>query len=117
MAIHLLRIARSVRGPGSTLRQRDAEVYLMLEKLRDNNLIETVLGKLLKSKNSEEYIRTLNAYIRHQGNLTEISKELYIHRNTLRYRLQKIEGLLGKRLDNAEDRAILWLVLRTLDMQ
>lgn len=117
LAIHLLRIARSVKGPGSTLHQRDAEVYLMLEKLKDNNLVETVLGKLLKSKNSEEYIRTLNSYIRHQGNLTEISKELYIHRNTLRYRLQKIEGLLGKQLDNAEDRAILWLVLRTLDMQ
>lgn len=116
MALRLLKIARTVQGGGSILHQSDAEVYLILDSMQDKELVESILGEILKSKHREAYLQTLREYIRLQGNLTEVSKALFIHRNTLRYRLRKIEDLLGKNLENAEHRAIIWWVLRSLDI-
>ena len=55
---------------------------------------------------------TLEAYLRHSGNTRETCRELFIHRNTLTYRLRKIEELLRLDLDDGEVRATCLLALR-----
>lgn len=54
---------------------------------------------------------TLDAYLRHSGNSREICDELFIHRNTLSYRLRKIEDLLQLDLSDGEVRATCMLAL------
>ncbi|GAB3557895.1 hypothetical protein GCM10027405_03520 [Arthrobacter alkaliphilus] len=54
---------------------------------------------------------TLAAYLRHSGNSREICDELFIHRNTLSYRLRKIEELLELDLSDGEVRAVCLLAL------
>jgi purine catabolism regulator len=54
---------------------------------------------------------TLDAYLRHSGNSREICDELFIHRNTLSYRLRKIEELLQLDLSDGEVRATCLLAL------
>ncbi|HHW57250.1 MAG TPA: polyketide synthase regulator [Clostridia bacterium] len=52
----------------------------------------------------EELIQTLNAFFRNSLNLSETARELYVHRNTLVYRLDKIfkmTGLDAKKFDDA----------------
>jgi purine catabolism regulator len=39
---------------------------------------------------------------------------LFIHRNTVRYRLSQIEQLTGRSLDQTNDRVHLWLALLAL---
>ena len=53
-----------------------------------NNLDNTG-GKL-------ELIKTIQVYIEENGDISNIAKKLNIHRNTLSYRLEKIEKLTGK---------------------
>lgn len=55
---------------------------------------------------------TLEVYLRHSGNTREACKELFIHRNTLAYRLRKIEEVLRLDLDNGEVRATCLLALK-----
>lgn len=55
---------------------------------------------------------TLEAYLRYSGNTRETCRELFIHRNTLTYRLRKIEELLRVDLDDGEVRATCLLALR-----
>ncbi|MCU1574840.1 MAG: hypothetical protein JWO93_2922 [Micrococcaceae bacterium] len=55
---------------------------------------------------------TLEAYLRHSGNTSETCRELFIHRNTLTYRLRKIQELLRVDLDDGEIRATCLLALR-----
>lgn len=43
-----------------------------------------------------ELAHTLRIYIEEGGDLQRIVDRLYIHRNTLRYRLDKIQALTGK---------------------
>jgi carbohydrate diacid regulator len=43
-----------------------------------------------------ELVETLISYITNSGDMNAISKELHIHRNSLAYRLQRIEALTNK---------------------
>ena len=44
-------------------------------------------------KNGTDYTKTLQSYIMHNKNTAMISNDLFIHRNTVNYRLKKIEDL------------------------
>lgn len=54
---------------------------------------------------------TLAAYLRYSGSSRDICAELFIHRNTLTYRLRKIEELLQLDLSDGEVRAVCLLAL------
>lgn len=43
---------------------------------------------------------TLETYLAHNGNLQSTAEALFIHRHTLRYRLQRIEQITGRAPDN-----------------
>jgi purine catabolism regulator len=45
------------------------------------------------------------------------AQKLFVHRNTLRYRLHKIEKLLGKSLDSSTNRFALQLALYLRSIQ
>lgn len=74
----------------------------------------SVLGQLSHSHpNIDTELReTLRVFLAHHGGRAPTAEALGIHRNTLRTRLTRIEEILGKSLDNADDRAELWLALR-----
>lgn len=57
-------------------------------------------------------IQTLETYIRRNYCLNETASDLYLHPNTVKYRLQKIEELCGIDLRNSEDLMNLQVALR-----
>ena len=57
---------------------------------------------------------TLESYLRNAANSRAVCDELFIHRNTLAYRLRRIEGLMGLDLADGEVRATCLLALRVL---
>ncbi len=59
----------------------------------------------LSTEGSSTLRETLKSYLRHSGNSREICEELFIHRNTLTYRLRKIEDLMGLDLSDGDVRA------------
>ncbi|MCC8060010.1 MAG: helix-turn-helix domain-containing protein [Clostridiales bacterium] len=48
------------------------------------------------------YTQTLQVYLEHCGNLTAASKALFIHRNTVIHRMEKIQEVLGMDLTSGE---------------
>lgn len=59
------------------------------------------LAPLLQA-DQESLIETLQAFLNNNLNLAATSRELYIHRNTLLYRLDKIENLLGYSINSSQ---------------
>jgi hypothetical protein len=53
-------------------------------------------------------VETLRAYLDHQGSAADASKQLFIHRNTMRQRLDKLERSLSMPLTSSDG----WLVTR-----
>lgn len=56
-----------------------------------------VLAELLAKdpEYSQEMLRTLEAFLEHDGQVNEMAKHLFIHRNTAAYRLEKMSEVLG----------------------
>ncbi|SEP20082.1 PucR family transcriptional regulator [Propionispora vibrioides] len=60
-------------------------------------------------RNNTELIDTLFAYFEENCNAAQTAKRLFVHRNTLDYRLKKIEEISGRDLDDPYDRLTLQL--------
>lgn len=54
-----------------------------------------------------DLVKTLAAYIRHGGNSSQTSAALFLHRNSLRYRLARIQALTGLDPDDPDARLAL----------
>ncbi|CEJ73976.1 transcriptional regulatory protein [[Clostridium] sordellii] len=63
---------------------------------------EDILGKLIDydKRKSTSFMNTLKVYIFNNSNLLSTSKKLFIHRNTLIYRINKIKTILEKDIDD-----------------
>jgi purine catabolism regulator len=72
-----------------------------------------VLGPLLKhdDKNNGELLQTLEWYFKCHGSPTDMAKAMSLHRNTLLYRLRRIEEILGVQLDDKDTGAETGLAL------
>jgi DNA-binding PucR family transcriptional regulator len=75
---------------------------------------EDALGGLREydRKHDSGLISTLEAYLHELGNVSRTAEVLYLHASTVRYRLKRIEAILGKSLDDDETRLGLQLALR-----
>lgn len=62
----------------------------------------------------DELVASLAAFLDERRSVTRASRRLFVHQNTLRYRLKKIEALLGIRLDDTETIVDLFLGMRSL---
>ncbi len=93
----------------------DLSVYRLLLQIDDSPELKAfqheILGPLLDHENGKELIRTLEVYFERNGNLKKTAHNLYIHRNTLIYRLERIHEITGLDLDNPETRLALQLTL------
>ncbi len=76
-------------------------IYRLLYSVEDKELLwqmsATMLAPLLEydARHDADYVKTLDSYLRNDGSIQAVSEELYIHRNTISYRMGKIRALLG----------------------
>lgn len=81
-------------------------------------LVERVLGPLLDydAAHATDYIHTLRAILRHDRSWQPAARDLHIHRQTLAYRLRRIEELTGRGTTATEHLAEWWFALRAYDL-
>ncbi|WP_166360258.1 PucR family transcriptional regulator [Pseudomonas akapageensis] len=77
-----------------------------------------VLGNLADydSQQGTPMLHTLRVFLAHNRSWLAAAKELHVHKQTLVYRMRRIEEITGRSLDNTEDVAILWFALRAADV-
>ena len=65
----------------------------------------------------DEYLKTLEAYLDCSGNKQQVSQKLFIHRNTLRQRLQKLNDTWGIDFEDAYTLVNLYIALKTRQLK
>jgi purine catabolism regulator len=96
----------------------DLGAFQLLLSLQDDDALASycrrVLGPIEEEDGGygDELVRSLDAFIEHNGHWEKAAAELYCHRHTLRYRVRRIEQLTGRDLSSARDRIEFWLALR-----
>lgn len=65
--------------------------------------IEEIFGDNVPSDLDEETLNTINKFFENNLNVSETSRQLFVHRNTLVYRIEKIQKSTGLDLRNFDD--------------
>ncbi|WP_432247630.1 PucR family transcriptional regulator [Streptomyces sanyensis] len=60
-----------------------------------------------------DLVASLRAWLAHHGQWDAAAADLGVHRHTLRYRMRRVEEILGRSLDDPDVRMELWLALKT----
>jgi len=85
------------------------------DALRDNISQSIALIQHCDRETGSELLKTLRSYLQNNCSIRECAADLFIHRNTLSYRLAKIEELTGQDLSQMNVRFELALSLSILD--
>src|SRR3954463_8002060 len=89
----------------------------MLDALRDDpqraNYYLRLLTPLRRydAEHHGDLVKTLAAYLRCAGNSNRTADALYLHRNSLRYRLARIRALTGLDIDEPDTRPALQIAV------
>jgi purine catabolism regulatory family protein/PucR-like helix-turn-helix protein/diguanylate cyclase with GGDEF domain len=129
-ATHLLRLSfHEARCALEAVRMRNGDApevashadlgaFQLLLSLQDDDALisycRSVLGPIEQGEGEygDELVRSLDAFIEHNGHWEKAASALYCHRHTLRYRIRRIEQLTGRDFSSARDRIEFWLALR-----
>lgn len=74
-----------------------------------------LFSKEYKKLLSEEMVTTIDKFFENSLNLSETSRQLFIHRNTLVYRLDKIQKVMGLDLRNFHDAVTFKIMMMLMD--
>ena len=119
-----LRIGQRISQPDSPklYQYEELKPYTLLQALSGESCrqyVDSYLGVLLQfdQKNGAELIKTLRAYLAFNGRSADCAQQLFVHRNTINFRLSRIEELLGIDLKDGETIFRLQLALKLLDLK
>lgn len=86
--------------------------FLLQGRLSSRDYSQMILAPLLK--NNEKHrtlLETISAYFACHGNLLKAAEMLFVHRNTMKYRMEQVEKLLDCSMSKEDDRLKLELAL------
>lgn len=97
------------QGLNNTIRKyKEIGIYRLLFSIENKDVLENyysdILGPIIESNKSKDIlsVQILETYLNENCNLTSTAEKLFMHRNTLKYRIKKIEEALGCDLHNFE---------------
>ena len=122
-AIKAVKVGRQLHGLGAVAHFDQLGVYRLLSLVPDTQelraFVRETLGDLAGDADPEavDLRRTLQVLLETNLNVAETARRLHFHYNTLRYRIGKLERLLGPFTEDAHLRLNLTLALHVLRMR
>ncbi|GAA0976507.1 PucR family transcriptional regulator [Acrocarpospora macrocephala] len=122
-ALKAARVGRQLHGPGAVAHFDQLGVYRLLSLVSDttelHSFVRETLGALAGDDDAEnaDLRRTLHVLLETNLNVAETARRLHFHYNTLRYRIGKLERMLGNFTEDAHLRLNLTLALHVLNMR
>lgn len=81
-------------------------------------IVRCILGPILDydDEHGTPLVTSLKTYLSQDRSLKATSEMLHVHKQTVVYRMRRVEELTGQRLSRMEDVVNFWLALRALDL-
>lgn len=95
----------------------DLGTYKILVAVKDKKVLkdfyDETLGKLdfMEPEKKNDFIKTLSLYLKSGGNVLKVAEQNNAHRNTIVYRLNRLEEIIGQNISDGEVRTKLQLAL------
>jgi PucR family transcriptional regulator, purine catabolism regulatory protein len=115
-AARAMTIGRDIHGDGAVVHFDDLGAHRILALVEDraelHAFVDEVLGELAADTDSADDLRrTLEVVLETGGNVAEAARRLHFHYNTLRYRIDKLQSILGPFTTDARIRLDVQLAL------
>jgi purine catabolism regulator len=116
-AVQAMRLAGRLHAD-ATVSFDSLGIYQLLAQLEDEPSARRFSDQIVDplatydKRHRSSLMQTIIAYFHHHGNVSQTADALYIHRNTLSYRLDRIQDLTGQDLENPDERLALQLALK-----
>lgn len=99
----------------------DYIVYHMMTKLHNHPTVMKLYNNIIvkirtESGNNEGLIETLKCLVKNDFNISKTSDELYLHRNSLYKRLNKIQEIIGYDFEQSDTKFIINMVSKLDDL-
>lgn len=80
-------------------------------------VVDRVLGPVLEYDTAHDttLLLSLQSFLGHNRSWQRAAAELYVHKQTLVYRIRRVEELTGRKLNNTGDVAELWFAIQALN--
>lgn len=117
-ALEALDIGYRRSGIGHRTASRDVLLYHTLLRLSQDSQVQELVAEVVDvlieydRRKSGELLPTLHTFIRTRGQISETARLLSLHRQSLIYRLSKIESLTGRSLSDPENWFLFSFALR-----
>lgn len=117
-ALRLARLALATVPPGTDgvahYGERPVATLVASSPETAEDLAGRVLGDLLDLPDRDTLLATAQAWFAAGGSTARAAQALFCHRNTVRYRLGRVEALTGRSVDHPREAAELFLALETV---
>lgn len=97
---------------GAIVFEEDLKLELLYYSIPKEVQEEFIVRTIAPILNEEELLHNLEIYLQKRTSVQAVADELHIHKNTLLYRLNKIENLLSISLTDNSDIATIYTALR-----
>lgn len=103
-ALNALSLAATTRPPLPIVNFDQMGIYRLLLNPKSKKMMEEILEQTVGAlknydrKKQTEYVKTLNIFLEERESIEKTAAKLFIHYNSVRYRLQKIEQLLNYKI-------------------
>lgn len=121
-ALEALNLGKRILGPGKVVHFDDLDVYKVLLNVSDKRILKSFALKYLQplidydKQYGSDLITTLEAYLKNDKKISQTADELFVHRNTVRYRIDRINDILGVDLEDGEMLFNIYFSLKALNV-
>lgn len=117
-ALQAMQLGQRLKLTNQFVEFRSLGIYRLLYGLEGQpevrRFTEDIMRPLAEydQQNRGSLVKTVEAYFSHHGNISQTAESLFVHRNTLLYRMDRIQELTQLQLDQANMRLALHLALK-----
>lgn len=96
----------------------DLSLYHLLRRLQESDELQAFLDDTISSlsrydtEHGTQLVETLDTFFAHLGNASQTAEALFLHRNSLQYRLERIKEITGMDLNDSGSRFSMQLALK-----
>lgn len=100
-------LSEKMNMSGRVFLYEEMGIYNLFSELADKKVMQEFIDSTLvviieyDRNNNSKLLETLKAYLWNNNSLIHASEQLYTHRNTVKYRVQRISQLTGRDFDDA----------------
>ncbi|WP_238885973.1 PucR family transcriptional regulator [Clostridium sp. YIM B02551] len=104
-----LKILKACERSNDLRSYKELGIYRIFFRARDNEELMSIYNGVLKDlieydkKNNSDLVHTLDIFLAEDCNIGKTAEELFIHRNTLKYRITRIQEILSCDFENVNE--------------